>query len=33
MFLGLPDPHPLVRDSDQDPSKKNIVSYCFVISV
>jgi hypothetical protein len=41
MFLGLPDPDPLVRglDSDPDPapdpsivrnSKKNLGSYCFV---
>jgi hypothetical protein len=40
MFLGLPDPDPLVRDTDPDPdpsiikkknnSKKNIDSYCFV---
>jgi hypothetical protein len=39
--LGLPDPDPLVRDTDLDPpillsssnnSKKNIDSYCFVTS-
>jgi hypothetical protein len=38
MFLGLPDPDPLVRgmDTDPDPSiikkncKKNFNSYCFV---
>ncbi len=38
MFLGLldPDPDPLVRGMDQDPSiikqisKKNLDSYCFV---
>jgi hypothetical protein len=35
MFLGLldPDPHPLVRGMDPDPSinsKKNLDSYCFV---
>jgi hypothetical protein len=35
MFLGLPDPDPLVRDTDPDPSiisknsKKNSDSYCF----
>jgi hypothetical protein len=39
MFLGLPDPDPLVRDTDPDPSiikqnsKKNIDSYCFVTSL
>jgi hypothetical protein len=41
MFLGLldPDPDPLVRDMDPDPSitkqkysKKNLDSYCFVTS-
>jgi hypothetical protein len=33
MFLGLPDPDPLVRGTDPDTlssSKKNIDSYCFV---
>jgi hypothetical protein len=31
MFLSLPDPDPLVRDTDPDPSsKKNLDSYCFV---
>jgi hypothetical protein len=43
MFLGLPDPDPLVRDTDPAPdpdpsiikqnSKENIDSYCFVTSV
>ncbi len=42
MFLGLPDPDPLVRGGDPDPSiilvsssknnKKNHDSYCFVTS-
>jgi hypothetical protein len=44
MFLGLPDPDPLVRGMDPDPdpsiillsssknSKKNLESYCFVTS-
>jgi hypothetical protein len=38
MVLGLPDPDPLVREMDPDPSiikqksKKNLASYCFVIS-
>ncbi len=42
MFLGLPDPDPLVRGMDSDPSiilpsssknsKKNLDSYCFVTS-
>ncbi len=41
MFLGLPDPDPLVRGMDPDPdpsiikqknSKKNFDSYCFVTS-
>jgi hypothetical protein len=32
MFLGLPDPDPLVIDMDPDPSiiKKNLDSYYFV---
>jgi hypothetical protein len=36
MFLGLPDPDPLVRGMDPDPdpsikySTKNLDSYCFV---
>ncbi len=33
MFLVLPDPDPLVRDTDPNSlslSKKNIDSYCFV---
>jgi hypothetical protein len=34
MFLGLPDPDPLVRGMDPDPScknsKKNLDSYYFV---
>jgi hypothetical protein len=38
MFLGLPDPDPLVRDMDPDPDpsiiihncKKNLDSYYFV---
>jgi hypothetical protein len=38
VFLGLPDPDPLVRDMDPDPdsssscknSKKNLDSYYFV---
>ncbi len=36
MFLGLPDPDPLVRGTDQDPSiikensKKNLDCYCFL---
>jgi hypothetical protein len=39
MFLGLPDPDPLVRDTDPDlPSsnknrKKNIDSYCIATSL
>jgi hypothetical protein len=45
MFLGLPDPYPLVRgvNPDLDPSiilpsssknsKKNLDSYCFVTSL
>jgi hypothetical protein len=40
MFLGLPDPDPLVRGMDPDPapdpdpsSKKNLDSYCFVTSL
>jgi hypothetical protein len=44
MFLGLPDPDPLVRGMDPDPStvssfyqqekilKKNLDFYCFVTS-
>jgi hypothetical protein len=36
MFLGLPDPVPLVRGIDPDPSsensKKNLDSYCFLAS-
>jgi hypothetical protein len=42
MFLGLPDPDPLVKGMDPDPdpiilsasknSKKNLDSYCFVTS-
>jgi hypothetical protein len=39
MFLGLPDPYPLVRGMDPDPdssiikqNKKNLDSYCFVTS-
>ncbi len=37
MFVGLPDPDSLVRDTNPDPSssknsKKNIDSYCFVTS-
>jgi hypothetical protein len=38
MFLGLPDPDPLVKGVDPDPSviqqnsKKNLDSYCFVTS-
>jgi hypothetical protein len=37
MFLGLPDPDQLVRDTDPDlssskNSEKNIDSYCFVTS-
>jgi hypothetical protein len=38
MFLGLPDPDPLVRSMDPDPSiikqksKKNLEFYCFVTS-
>jgi hypothetical protein len=41
MFLGLPDPYPLVRGLYPDPSiillssknsKKNLDSYCFVTS-
>ncbi len=38
MFLGLPDPDPLIRGMDPDPnhsiikqkSKKNLDSYCLV---
>jgi hypothetical protein len=39
MFLGLPDPDLLDRDTDPDPSvikknsKKYIDSYCFVASL
>jgi hypothetical protein len=39
MFLGLPDPDPLVRGPDPDPSiikqscKENLDSYCFVTSL
>jgi hypothetical protein len=43
MFLGLPDPYPLVRGVNPDPSiillsssknsKKNLDSYCFVTSL
>jgi hypothetical protein len=39
MFLGLPDPDPLVRGTDPDPSiikensKKNLDCYCFVTSL
>jgi hypothetical protein len=41
MFLGLPDPDPLVRGTDQVPGpyfvkqngKKNLDSYCFVTSL
>jgi hypothetical protein len=41
MFLGLPDPDPLVRGMDPDPdssiikqtSKTNLDSYCFVTSL
>jgi hypothetical protein len=40
VFLGLPDPDPLVRGMDPDPdpislskySKKNLDFYCFVTS-
>jgi hypothetical protein len=40
MFLGFPDPDPLVRGVDPDPdpsiikqnSKKNLDSYCFMTS-
>jgi hypothetical protein len=37
MFLGFPDPDPLVRGIDPDPvssknSKKNLDSFCFVTS-
>jgi hypothetical protein len=42
MYLGLPDPDPLVRGMDLDPSiilltssknnKKNLDSYCFATS-
>jgi hypothetical protein len=42
MFLGFPDPDPLIRGTDPDPSiillsssknsKKNLDSYCFVTS-
>jgi hypothetical protein len=35
-FLGLPDPDPLVRGTDPDPSvikqKKNLDPYCFMTS-
>ncbi len=39
MFVGLPDPDPLVRGTDPDPSiikqniKKNLYFSCFVTSV
>jgi hypothetical protein len=41
MFMGLPDPDPLVRGTDLDPdpsiikqkSKKHLDSYCFVSSL
>jgi hypothetical protein len=40
MFLGLPDPDPLIRGTDPDPSiikqkkyEKHLDSYCFVTSV
>jgi hypothetical protein len=42
MFLGLPDPGPLIRGTDQTPdpfiikgkySKKNLDSHCFVTSL
>ncbi len=43
LFWGLPDPNPLVKGVDPDPyiiflsssknSKKNLDSYCFVISL
>ncbi len=30
MFLGLPDPDPLVRGMDPDPDPENLDSYYFV---